>query len=52
MTARHSYTLSNRHDAILHKLSKKLDISLVNTIERALEALEEKDAARDREVNN
>ena len=52
MGKRHAYTLSNRHDAILLKLAKKLDASFVNTMERALEALEEKEAARDREVGN
>jgi hypothetical protein len=50
MTARHSYTLSNRHDAMLHKLAKKLDISFVNTIERSLEALELSEAQRDQVV--
>lgn len=47
MAVRHAYTLSNRHEAILQRLAKKLDASYVNTMERALEALEEKEAQRD-----
>lgn len=50
MAIRHAYTLSPRHESILQKLSKKLDASLVNTMERALEALEEKEARRDKEI--
>lgn len=44
---RHAYTLSTRHEAILQRMSKKLDASLVNTMERALEALEVSEASRD-----
>lgn len=50
MATRHSYTLSSRHEAILQKLSKKLDASYVNVIERALEALELAEAHRDKIV--
>lgn len=50
MAARHAYTLSTRHDTILRKLAKKLDTSLVNTMERALEALELAEAQRDKEL--
>lgn len=50
MSVRHAYTLSDRHEAILKKMSKKLDASFVNTMERALEALEEKEARRDKEL--
>jgi len=31
-------------------MSKKLDASLVNTMERALESLEEKEAQRDKDI--
>ena len=51
MSKRHSYSLSNRHDKILHAISKKLDITYVNTVERALESLEEREALRDNLVN-
>lgn len=48
---RRNFSLSDRHDKILTTLSGKLDISMVETIQRALELLEEKDAARTREVS-
>lgn len=47
---RRSFTLSNRHDRILTDISEKLDISMVDTLQRALEALEEKEAQRDKEI--
>lgn len=47
MAVRHAYTLSTRHEAILQKLSKKLDATFVNTMERALESLELAEAQRD-----
>lgn len=47
---RRNIMLSSRHDKILLATAKKLDISMVATVERALEALEEKEAQRDREV--
>lgn len=50
MAARHTYSLSDRHETILQRLAKKLDTSLVNTMERALESLEEKEARRDKEI--
>jgi hypothetical protein len=49
--ARRTVDLSKRHDAMLYKLKDKLDTSLVDVVQRALEALEEKEAARDKEVN-
>jgi hypothetical protein len=47
---RRSFTFSGRHDKILTTVSKKLDLSMTETLQRALEALEEKEAVRDREV--
>jgi len=47
---RRNITLSSRHDKILTSLSSKLDISMTETMQRALELLEEKDAQRDKEV--
>lgn len=47
---RRNFSLSDRHDKILTTLSKKLDISMVETMQRALELLEEKEAVRDREI--
>lgn len=49
MKRRHM-ALSERHDRILVKLIAKLDISLTATIERAIEALEEKEAQRDKVI--
>ncbi len=48
MAQRHSYTLSDRHEKILQRLSKKINASYVNILERALEALEEQQAQRDK----
>jgi hypothetical protein len=47
---RRSFSLSPRHDKILTTLSNKLDVSMVETIQRALETLEEKEAHRDKEI--
>lgn len=47
---RRNLTLSNRHDKMLTTLAKRLDISMTETMQRALELLEEKEAQRDREV--
>lgn len=52
MAVRHAYTLSTRHEGILQKMAKKLDASLVNTMERSLEALEEKEAQRDKGIRD
>lgn len=49
---RRTVNLSKRHDKILFEQSTKLDLSLTETIQRALEALEEKEAKRTREVQN
>ena len=48
--SRRTFTLSKRHDNLLLVFSKKLDISLTETIQRALESLEEKEAKRDKEI--
>lgn len=48
--ARRTVDLSKRHDAILNSMMDKLGTSMVDTMQRALDALEEKEAARDREV--
>lgn len=47
---RRSFTLSNRHDKILVDISAKLDISMVDTLQRSLEALEEKEAQREKVI--
>lgn len=47
---RRSFTFSGRHDKILTDTATKLDISMVETLQRALEALEEKEAQRAREI--
>jgi hypothetical protein len=47
---RRSFTFSGRHDKILTTVAAKLDISMVETIQRALELLEEKEAKREKEV--
>lgn len=49
--ARRNFTLSVRHDKMLVSLSKALDVSMVETVQRALELLEEKEAKRIREVS-
>jgi hypothetical protein len=48
---RRNLTLSPRHDKMLVTLSKKLGISMTESMQRALELLEEKEARRDKEVN-
>lgn len=48
---RRSFSFSPRHDRILVDLAKKLDVSMVETMQRALESLEEKEAQRAREVS-
>ena len=50
MAAR-SINLSNRHNEILNRLKKKLDISLSAVVSRSLELMEEKEARRSREVS-
>jgi hypothetical protein len=47
---RRTFTLSKRHDEILVFLSKKLDINMTETIQRSIEALQEKEAKREKEV--
>lgn len=47
---RRSFSLSKRHDIMLTKLAVKLDISMVEVVQRSLESLEEKEAQRDKEV--
>lgn len=47
---RRSFAFSGRHDKILTDTAKKLDISMVETLQRALEALEEKEAERNAKV--
>jgi hypothetical protein len=48
--ARRTVDLSTRHDTILCKMMKKLDTSMVDTVQRALEALQEKEAQREKEI--
>lgn len=48
---RRSFSFSPRHDKILVTMAKKLDVSMVETMQRALESLEEKEAQRTREVS-
>jgi len=50
MKYRHNFSLSKRHELILISMSKRLDISMVETIQRGLEALEEKEAKRDKDI--
>lgn len=47
MTSR-QFNFDPRHDLILTTLSKSLGVSMVDVMRRALEALEEKEAARER----
>jgi len=47
---RRTFQLSKRHDALLATLSKKMDVNMTETIQRALESLEEKELKRDKEV--
>jgi hypothetical protein len=48
--SRRTISLSPRHDKMLTALASKLDATKTGTIERALEALEEKEARRDKEL--
>lgn len=43
-------SLSTRHDKLLETMSKKINISFTETIQRGLELLEEQQAKRDKEV--
>jgi hypothetical protein len=47
---RRSFSFSPRHDKILTTMAAKIGVSMVETMQRALETLEEKEAARDREI--
>lgn len=47
---RRNFVLSARHDKLLVRFTEKLNVTMTETLQRALEALEEKEAARDREV--
>ena len=48
--SRRNITLSPRYDKMLVALSKKLEISMTETMQRALELLEEKEAKRVKEL--
>lgn len=48
--ARRNLNLSERHDKLLCGLAKKLGVTMSETMQRALEALEEKEARRVKEV--
>jgi hypothetical protein len=48
---RRTVNLSKRHDKILLEQSSKLDTSFTDTIQRALEALEEKEDKRRKELS-
>lgn len=48
--SRRNFSFSKRHDKILTDMAKKLDISLVETVQRALEALETLEARREKEI--
>lgn len=48
--ARRTVDLSTRHDTILGHMMKRLGTSMVETMQRALEALEEKEAKREKEL--
>jgi hypothetical protein len=48
--ARRTVDLSTRHDTILGHLMNKLGTSMVETMQRALEALQEKEAKREKEI--
>jgi len=47
---RRNFSFSTRHDKMLTTLAAKLDVTMVETLQRALEVLEEKEAQRDKEV--
>ena len=48
---RRSFAFSKRHDKILTDMAKKLDISMVETLQRALESLETSEARREKEIS-
>ena len=48
--ARRNLNLSDRHDKLLRGLSKRLGVTMSETMQRALESLEEKEARRVKEV--
>jgi hypothetical protein len=48
--ARRTVDLSTRHDTILGKMMAQLGTSMVETMQRALEALQEKEAKREKEI--
>jgi len=50
-TRRSSYALGPIHDAKLKRLSEQEGRSLTETLRRALDALEEKESARDKELS-
>ena len=47
---RRTFQLSKRHDDLLQLWSVKLDISLTETVQRAIEALQEKEIKREKEL--
>ncbi|MBU1567750.1 MAG: hypothetical protein KJ630_19260 [Proteobacteria bacterium] len=47
---RRTFQLSKRHDAILLLMSTKIGVNKTETIQRALEALEEKEKKRELEI--
>lgn len=49
---RRTVNLSKRHDEILTTQASLLGVSLTETVQRALEALEEKEAKRARELGH
>lgn len=49
---RRTFQLSKRHDEILLDLTKRLDVNMTETIQRSLEALQEKEVKREKEVRN
>jgi macrodomain Ter protein organizer (MatP/YcbG family) len=48
---RRSIIFSHRHNEMLERLSKELGVTLTETLQRALEALEEKEHRRKLEVS-
>jgi len=49
---RRTVNLSTRHDKILTDHSRLLGVSLTETVQRALEALEEKEAKRTKDLKD
>ena len=47
---RRTVNLSTRHDRILLELSKSIGVSLTEVVQRGIEALEEKEAIRNKEI--